>query len=231
MAFSKKVDFLQRERDELPNRRPVIIYVVAAVCSEDYSMRNPSWKLFQKSSTPALPDGVLTREGNPYNLCLIEASPELVGFDSQLSAALDAYNEASYKVVVINGHGYPDGVLMREGDEKISLCGDHLARLASSHLHGNHLNVFTLFAHGHTFASAFAKFLQEETPIDVQKLVAITFFTSKESPTVWSKVATTGNPPGEIKQSIREFLRKTIELNSPYKVLEPQLLKAQCNLL
>ena len=59
------------------------------------------------------------------------ASQSLEHFDSQLVAALDAYKEAAYKVLVINAHATAEGsVLLKtevgEGEEKVFLTGRHL---------------------------------------------------------------------------------------------------------
>ena len=41
------------------------------------------------------------------------ASQSLEHFDNQLVAALDAYKEGAYKVLVINAHATAEGVLLK----------------------------------------------------------------------------------------------------------------------
>ena len=233
MAFHKKVDFLQQERDELPHKRPVIIYIVAPTHSKDRTLQTPHYKQFK--AEPKLPAGVLKREGNPYNLCLIEASQSLEHFDSQLVAALDSYTEAAYKVLVINAHATAEGVLLKtevgEGEEKVFLTGRHLGQLISEHTHKNFIHILVLTAYGHKFADSCYTFIQQETHKDVRSLVAITCFTSETSPVAWDRLATSGNAHTEIKRDIGEFMRDTVEPNSPYKALDGQLAKPHCVLL
>ena len=233
MAFRKRVDFLQQERDELPHKRPVIIYIVAPTHSKDYTHRTPHYKQFK--TEPELPAGVLKREGNPYNLCLIEANQSLEHFDSQLVAALEAYKEAAYKVLVINAHATAEGALLKteveEGEEKVFLTGRHLGQLVSEHTHKKFIHTLVLTVYGHKFADSCYTFIQQETHKDVCSLVAITCFTSETSPMAWDRLATSGNAHTEIKRDIGEFMRDTVEPNSPYKALDGQLAKPQCVLL
>ena len=233
MAFHTKVDFLQQERNELPQRRPVIIYLVAPTISKDYTLRTPHYKHFKEE--PELPAGIRKREGNPYNLCLIEANTSLERFDSQLVAAFDSYKEAAYKVLVINAHATAEGVLLKsevgEGEEKVFLTGRHLAQLISEHTHKNFVHILVLTAYGHRFADSSYTFIQQGTHQDVRSLVAITCFTSEASPTTWDRLATSGNAHSEIKRDIGEFMHDTVEPNSPYKALDGQLAKPQCVVL
>ena len=230
MAFRKKVDFLQKERDELPQVRPVVIYVVAPVYSHDYNMRGAKHKLFETNAS--MPAGVSHQEGNPYNFCLIEANPISSEFDTQLAAALDTYKEASHKVVVINAHATTEGIIIQDQDEeKEIVTGRHFGEVISTHTHGNNIHVLVFAPYGHLFASSFYKFVQDGTQKEVQSVLAITSFTTEKSPLVWDTVATSGNAHIEVKRDIRQFVRNTVEPNTPYKILDGQLVKVQCSLL
>ncbi len=230
MAFRKKVDFLQRERDEIPPRRPVVIYVAAPIHPQDASMKTPLHKQFQ--SQPNLPDGVLQREGNPYQFCLIEADHEMEKFDKQLVEALDAYKEAAYKIVILNGHATKEGLILHEEDEtKVFLTGQHFAEVVSAHNHSNHLHVLVFTQYGHTFSGSFYTFVQGSMPKEIQVRLAITSFTTQSSPSAWDRVATWGHPHIEVKRDVGTFVRETVEPNSPYKVLDAQLKSSKCVLL
>ena len=163
------------------------------------------------------------------------ASQSLEHFDSQLVAALDAYKEAAYKVLVINAHATAEGVLLKtevgEGEENVFLTGRHLGQLISEHTHKNFIHTLVLTAYGHKFADSCYTFIQQETHKDVRSLVAITCFTSETSPVTWDRLATSGNAHTEIKRDIGEFMRDTVEPNSPYKALDGQLAKPHCVLL
>ena len=53
---------------------------------------------------------------------------------------------------------------------------------------------------------------------------------SPEKPLQWLG-ATSGNAHTEIKRDIGEFMRDTVEPNSPYKALDGQLAKPHCVML
>ena len=238
MAFRKKtVDLLQKERDELPTHRPVIIYLVCPVFSPDFHLHTPIYSQFKKER--GLPDGVSTREGNPYNSCLIEALPEPARLEEQLRAALDLHSSASYKVLVINGHGCPEGVLLKEREEreneggKATLTGNMLAELASSHFHNCHFHTICLTAYGHKLAEDFTSTIvaaygnQKER----RKLFSVTYFTSEAVPGAWQRPATVGEAHAEFKRDMSDFLSKHVQPNTPYKILDTQMGKATCLLL
>ena len=235
MAFRKKtVDFLQKERDELPTRRPVIIYLVCPVLARDFQQRTQLYSQFQKAQ--GLPDGVFTRENNPYNSCLVEANRDTTRFEEQLEATLDKYKEASYKVLVVNGHGCPNGVLLNKGEEEdtVVLTGGMLAMLASRHYHDCHFHTICLTAYGHKLADAFISAIVAAygDRKELRKLFAITYFTSEEVPEAWQRPATAGEAHIELKRDITEFLSKHVQSNSPYKILDSQIDKtASCLLL
>ena len=225
-----KVDFLQKERDEIPERRPVIIYIAVPTHSQDHSMHTSQLRLFQIQ--PNLPEGVFQREGNPYQFCLIKANPEQEKFDKQLKEALEAYKQAAYKVLVLNAHATKEGVILHEDeDAKMFLTGQHFAEVLSAHTHEKHLHVLVFTPYGHIFTSDFYTFVQRSTKKEVQSIIAITSFTTQSSPQAWDRVATWGNPHIEVKRDVGHFIRQTIEPNSPYKVLDAQLKASQCVLL
>lgn len=238
MAFRKKtVEFLQKERAELPARRPAIIYLVAPTHALDCQQQTSLYSQFEKAQT--LPEGISTREGNPYNTCLVEAHPEPAQLEEQLCAALEEYNEACYKVLVINGYGCPEGVRVgKEGAEgeggRAILSGSSVAKLASRHYHDCHFHTICLTAYGHKFADDFTSGIiaacgdQKE----MHKLFAITYFTSEAVPRAWQRAATVGGVHTELKRDISDFLSKHVQPNSPYKILDAQMAKtASCLLL
>ena len=238
MAFRKnKVDFLQKERDELPHRRPVIIHLVCPVYSKDYQQHTSQYQLFQKAKGgPAhLPAGVSKKEGNPYNHCLIEAHPDLAQLEEQLVAVLEQYHEAAYKVVVLNGHGYAEGVVLQETEEgtKTVLTGRAVAEIASRHHHNSCLHLFSVSAYGHRFADDFMQYIQSTYSDEkkVRSLFAVTFFTSESSPEAWQRPATAGDAHVELKRDVSGFLTKHVQPNSPYKVLDSHMAKSACVLL
>ena len=235
MAFrKKKVEFLQRERDELPTRRPVVVYLVCPVHSQDFQQHTQHYSQFKKAQ--GLPDGVSTKEGNPYNYCLIEAHPEPARLEEQLRAALDAYKEAAYKVLIINAHGCPEGVVVKEeeGEGRVTLSGSSVAKLASLHHHDCHLHVVCLTAYGHRFAEEFTGHITAAygDQREVRRLFAVTYFTSETVPEAWVRPATAGDAHVELKRDISEFLSKHVQPSSPYKILDSQMAKtASCVVL
>lgn len=238
MAFRKKtVEFLQKERDELPTRRPVIIYLVCPVRSRDFQQHTQLYSHFKKAQ--GITDGISTREGNPYNSCLVEAHPEPARLEEQLRATLEQYNEASYKVLVVNGHGYPEGVLVKEAEKdgeggRVVVSGSSLARIASRHYHDCHLHIVCLTAYGHKFADDFTSGITAAYGDQkaVRRLFAVTYFTSEAVPTAWQRPATAGEAHVELKRDISEFLSKHVQPNSPYKILDSRMGKtAFCSVL
>lgn len=238
MAFRKtKVDFLQKERDELPHRRPVIIHLVCPVYSRDYHQHTAQYQHFQKAKEGPtdLPAGVAKKEGNPYNHCLIEGHPELAQLEEQLAAVLEEYREAAYKVVVLNGHGCAEGVVLQESEEgkKTVLTGFAVAQIASRHHHSSCLHLFSLFAHGHRFADEFMQYIQTTYSDEkkVRSLFAVTFFTSESGPEAWQRPATAGEAHIELKRDVSGFLTKHVQPNSPYKILDSHMARSACALL
>lgn len=239
MAFRKtKVEFLQKERDELPHRRPVIIHLVCPVHSRDYQQHTPQYQLFRKAEggPTDLPAGVSKKEGNPYNHCLIEAHPALAQLEEQLVAVLEEYREAAYKVVVLNGHGCADGVVLQETEEGKStvLTGRAVAEMTSRHHHSSCLHLFNVAAYGHRFADDFMQYIQTTYSDEkkVRSLFAVTFFTSESSPEAWQRPATAGDAHVELKRDVSGFLTKHVQPNSPYKVLDSHIMaKSACVLL
>ena len=232
MAFKRKVDFLQRERDEIPARRPLLLYITAPSCSKDYTLLTSQHKHFKYN--PSHPEGVLKREGNPFNFCLIEASPEVYQFELQVLSALKEYKEAAHKVVVINGHGEASGGIFLknggDGEETVVLDGRHFGDLVTPYTHGKTFHVFIFASYGHIFSDQLYQFVQKSCPVELTSTFAITYFTSKDSPTAWDKIATAGNGHVEVTRDIREFIKSKIEPNSPYKILETKI-KPQCVIL
>lgn len=230
MAFRKKVDFVQKERDEVPAIRPVVIYITAAIHPEDASLQTPVHKQFE--AQPNLPDGVLQRDGNPHRFCHIEAASDADQFDKQLTEALDAYKEAVFKVIVINAHATKEGILLSDEDEaKVYLTGQHFAEVISTHIHDKHFHAMVFAQYGHIFSSEFYTYVQGNLAKDIQTRLAITSFTTQSSPTAWERVATWGHPHVEVKRDVGHFIRETVEPNSPYKVLDVALKSSQCVVL
>ena len=233
MAFRKKVDFVQMERDELPQLRPVIIFITAPVHSKDFTMKTSLYKQFKTDST--LPAGVLKKDANPYNLCLIEAEQNLEKFDEQLKTAIGQYREAAHKVVVINGRASTEGVFLKDeggdGNEKLFLTGRHFAELISPFTHKHHLHVFTCTAMGHCFSKDFYTYISQNTEKEIHLLVAISFFTTEKSPNAWVQVSTSGNGNVEVTRDITDFVRSHILPNTPYKILDSSVGKSSCVIL
>ena len=235
MAFRRgKFEFVQLEREQLPQLRPVIIYITAPITSRDFGQRTSQYKHFKGDETQ-LPPGVLKRDHNPINSALIEANQTMERFDEQLVACLEQYKEAVHKVVVINAHANEKGVLLKddgkENGEKLILSGRHLAELVSKYTHKHHLHVIAVTSYGHKFAEEFYGYIQHSTQSEVQSLVAITFFTTDSSPTAWNQISTSGNGHVEVTREVGEFIKSNVEPNSPYKMLDSQVAKSQCVIL
>ena len=230
MAFGrskKTVDFLQKERDELPTHRPVIIYLTCPLSSRDAQQRTQAYSQLKKAEEDG---GILTREGNPYNICVVEAERELSRLEEQLGAALERYSEASYKVVVVNGYGTAEGVLL-DNEEKVVLTGEALATLAWPHHHDHHFHAVCIAKYGHKFGDSFMKRVSKESG-EKKALFAVTYFSSEAVPEAWQRPATVGEAHIELKRDITDFLSKHVKPSSPYKILDPQMSKnATCCLL
>ncbi len=234
MAFKKSVDFLQLERDEVPGRRPLLLYITAPIYSKDYTLRTSQHKHFKPD--PSLPEGVLKKEkkeGSSFNVCLIEANPKMERFEAQISAAMEEHKEAAHKVVVVNSHGEEDGILLKheEGSsgERVVLSGRHFGELITRHTHDNHLHVFLFVSYGHVFSNQLYSYVQKGCPDKLNKLIAITYFTSEASPRSWDKITTAGNGHVEVTRELGGFIKSNIEPNSAYKPIEG--IRPQCVIL
>lgn len=234
-----KLEIQQKQLDELPEHRPLILYITAPITSRDYSLRLPHlYKQFSSnSSSSSLPNGVLQRAGGKnFNFALVEVNPSMEKFEAQVSAALDQYKSASYKVVVLNAHGEREGVVIKEAEEgggegeKVSLTGRHFAELVTAHTHDHNLHVFVFASHGHVFSEQFYQYVQLSCPEKVKEVVAVTYFTSETAPTSWDKITTAGNGHVEVTREMGDFIKSNIEHNSPYKILEGKM-KPQCVIL
>lgn len=224
MAFRKGVDFVQLERDELVEYRPVVIYITAPVRHKDFSQQTSNHKQFNHTSN--FPDGVLKKDANPYNLCLVEVNPDLEQLKEQLSAAFGEYTKAAHKVVVLNAHGSPEGIILKEntkGTPDVVIDGRQLAEMVSRFTDGHNLHIFAFFAYGHIFADQFYSYVRHGAPSGVGAVTAISYFTSKSKPTVWDVVCTAGNGNVEVTREIRDFIKNTIRPNNPYKTLEEKI--------
>lgn len=227
-----KFEVQQKQLDELPQHRPLILYITAPVYSKDYTMVTSQNKHFKPH--PSLPSGVRQREGNSFNFCLIEANPKMEDFEAQVSSALDCYKESAYKVVIINAHGESEGVVLKdEGGsrgEKVVLDGRHFGEIVTRHTHRHNLHVIVFAAYGHTFSNAFYSYVQGGCIPEVTEVMAITYFTSETTPTSWDKITTAGNGHVEVTRELGEFVKTNVEPNSPYKILDGKV-KASCVIL
>ena len=224
MAFKKKIDFVQLEREELVEFRPVLIYITAPITSKDFSSQTSNHREF--TCIPPLPDGVLMKETKTCNLCLIEVNQDMDRFKQQISASFAEYKKAAHKVVIVNAHGTPEGMLIKENDEsntQVILGGQHLAEFISTHTDGNNLHVLVMAAHGHTFANQFYSYVQQRVSASVSDVMAITYFTSKNKPTTWDMVSTIGNGNVEVTRDLRDFIKSSVRPNNPYKILDMKL--------
>lgn len=224
MAFRRRSssDFVLL--DEPDDSRPVLIYVTAPISSKDFSYQTSSYRHFQR--LPFLPNSVLKRDAKPYNLCLIEVNPHMEKVKEQICSVFYEYEKAAHKVVIINAHGTPEGVILKDRDRDsagVILNGEHLAEFLSPHTHGHHIHVFVFSAHGHTFAQQFYSYLHEGTPTGASDTVAISYFTSKNKPTAWDMVATVGKGNVVVTQKLREFVKSIIAPNNPYRTLDNKI--------
>ncbi len=218
MAFKKKsVDFVQKERDELSQLRPVIIYITAP-CSAATSSQ---YKHFEVEL--GLPAGVLKRDSSPINFCLIEASSSVEEFGKQVATALDQYKDSPHKEIAINAHGTPEGniLLSPPGEEEVKLSGEQFARIVLPHRHDRFLHLFNFCSYGHCFAQTFYATVRSEC--STNSTVAVTYFTTASSPTSWDKIATSGTGHVEVTRDIRDYIRAYIGPNAPHKTIDNQI--------
>ncbi len=223
-----KFEVQQKQLDGLPKHRPLILYVTAPVYPKDLTMATNQKKLFKPH--PSLPEGVQQREGNQFNFCLIEANAAVEQLEMQLSSALNHYQEAAYKVVVLNAHGESRGVVLKdEGGrasptrEKVVLDGRQFAEIVSRRTHKHNLHVIVFSCHGHTFSNEFYTYVQTECTQDVTEVMAVTYFTSEATPTSWDKITTAGNGHVEVTRELGDFVKTNVEPNSPYRVLDTKI--------
>lgn len=211
-----KFEVQQKQLDELPKQRPLILYITAPISSKDHALTTAQDKHFQ--SNPSLPNGVRQREGNTFNFCAVEVSPTLEVFEMQVASALDEYKEVEYKVVVINAHGSDEGVLFKDEGEKVVLDGRRFGKIVAAHTHRHNLHVVVFASQGHKFSNEFYSYIKKDCPREVSDVVAITYFTSETSPTSWDMVTTAGNGHVAITRGIGDFIKSNIEPNSPCKL-------------
>lgn len=221
-----KFEVQQKQLDELPQLRPLILYISATVYNKDFTMSTSQNKRFNPD--PALPNGVRRRDGKSFNFCLIEANSRMDDFSAQVAAALDYHRDAAHKVVIINAHGYSEGVVLRDDAKKVMLDGRRFGEIVSSHTHKHNLHVIVFAAHGHVFSNCFYEYVQ--TVPEAAEVVAITHFTSQASPTSWAMITTAGNGHVEVTRDLGEFVKTNVEPNSPYKILDSKV-KASCVIL
>jgi hypothetical protein len=214
-----KFEVQQKQLEELPAHRPLILYLIAPVYSKDYTQYTNLNKLFKPS--PSLPNGVRVRTGNSFNFCVIEANPKLDQLKEQLAVTLDYFKDAAYKVVVVNAHGQPEGVILKDGE--VVVGGSQFAELVTPHTSKHNLHVIVFASHAHIFSDQFYSYVQKECPPEVTEVTAITYFTSKASPTSWDRITTAGNGHVEVTRDLSEFIKSSVEPNSPYKVLESKV--------
>ncbi len=226
MAFKKKsssVDFVQKERDELPQLRPVIIYISAP----SSAAKSSQYKHFEADST--VPTGVLKRDASPINFCLIEASSSVEELGKQVSAAMELYKDSPHKEIAINAHGTPEGILTSSTDgEKTILTGEQFAKMVLPHTHDHFLHVFNFISYGHSFAQAFYATIRSESSTNSK--VAVTYFTSASNPTSWDKIATSGSGHVEVTRDLKDYIRTYIEPNTPHKMIDDHV-KPSCLIL
>ena len=205
--------------------RPLILYLVAPAYSKDHTLQTNQNKHFKPN--PSLPSGVRVKSSNHFNFCLIEANPELERLKEQLGSALEYFKDAAHKVVVVNTHGEPEGVILKDepGSEggKVVVDGRHFAELITPHTNKHTLHVIVFASHAHVFSSHFYDYVKKWCPPEVIEVMAITYFTSEASPASWDKITTAGNGHVEVTRDLGEFIKTNVEPNSPYKVLETKV--------
>lgn len=228
-----KFEVQQKQLEELPMHRPLILYLIAPVYAKDHAQHTSQNKLFKPSQS--LPNGVRIRSSDAFNLCLVRADPNLESLRQQLSATLDYFKDAAHKVIVVNAHGAPEGVLIATGEpgtsgEKVVLDGRQFAELVTPHTHTHNLHVIIFAAHAHVFSNQFYGYVRHDCPAEVTEVTAITYFTSEASPTSWDRITTAGNGNVEVTRELGEFIKTNVEPNSPYKILESKV-QPSCTIL
>ena len=220
-----KFEVQQKQLEELPMRRPLILYLIAPVYSKDHAQFTGQNKLFKPD--PSLPNGVRVRAskaGSGFNFCLIEASPNLERLKEQVSATLEHFKETAHKVLVVNAHGVPEGVVLKdEPGERVIIDGRQFAELVTPHTHRHNLHVIVFASYAHVFSDQFYEYAKKGCPPEVTEVTAITYFTSEATPTAWDKITTAGNGHVEVTRELGEFVKTNIEPNSPYKILESKV--------
>lgn len=227
-----KFEVQQKQLDELPKHRPLILYIVAPVYSKDYSQVTSQNKHFKPHTS--LPNGTRTRDGKSFNFCSIEVNPKMDNLREQVASVLEFHKEASHKVVVLNTHGEPEGLILKDeggaSGEKVLLTGRQFAELVVPHTHRHNLHVIVFASHAHTFSDQFYGHVTQGCPPEVSQVVAITYFTSEASPTAWDKITTAGNGHVEVTRELGQFVKTSVEPNSPYKVLDNKV-QPSCTIL
>lgn len=219
-----KFEVQQKQLEELPMHRPLILYLIAPVYTKDYTQYTNQNKLF--TPNPSLPSGVRVRAGNAFNFCLIEANSELERLKEQLALTLDYFKDAAHKVVVVNAHGEPEGVILKDeqgSGGEVVINGRQFAELVTPHASNHNLHVIVFASHAHVFSDQFYSYVQKECPPEVTEMTAITYFTSEASPTSWDKITTAGNGHVEVTRDMGAFVKTRVEPNSPYKILESKV--------
>ena len=221
-----KFEVQQKQLDELPQHRPLILYITAPVYPKDFTLNTSQNKAFKPD--PALPNGVRRREGKSFNFCLVDADSRPEQLEAQVAGALLHHKDATHKVVIVNAHGDSEGVILRDDGSKVTLDGRRFGEMVCAHTHKHNLHVIIFAAYGHIFADQFYEYVQSVP--DTKDVVAVTHFTSEASPTSWAMISTAGNGHVEVTRELGEFVKSNVEPNSPYKILDSKV-KASCIIL
>lgn len=219
-----KFEVQQKQLEELPMHRPIILYLIAPVYTKDHTQQTNQNKLYKPN--PSLPSGVRVKSGNAFNFCLIEADSNLERLKERVALTLDYFKDAAHKVVVVNAHGEPEGVILKDeqgSGEKVVINGRQFAELVTPHTSKHNLHVIVFASHAHVFSDQFYSYVQKECLPEVTEVTAITYFTSEASPTSWDKITTAGNGHVEVTRNMGEFVKTNVEPNSPYKILESKV--------
>ena len=212
--------------------RPLILYITAPVYSKDYSQVTSQNKHFKPD--PSFPNGTRKRAGKAFNFCSIEVNPKIDSLREQVAKVLDFYKDASHKVVVLNTHGEPEGLILKDegrtSGEKVVLTGRQFAELVVPHTHKHNLHVIIFASHAHTFSDQFYSYITQGCPPEVRQVMAITYFTSEGSPSAWDKITTAGNGHVEVTRELGQFVKTNVEPNSPYKILDSKV-QPSCTIL
>lgn len=143
------------------------------------------------------------------NFCLIEASPKVERLKEQLTLTLQYFKDAAHKVVVVNAHGEPEGVILKDepgsSGEKVVIDGRKFAELVTPHTSKHNLHVIVFASHAHVFSDQFYNYVQRECPQEITDVTAITYFTSEASPTSWDKITTAGNGHVQVTRELGDL--------------------------